>query len=141
MVYRRKECSLMLVYSAATAKSYSVYHKTKVMSTSQKEQLYRAFKKYAIEEFKRTEKLMSYNYDGRTKFFSRNVFNASFYSFYQSRYFRDTPLYDKLPTWLYFNTGKDVETICKRTITLIKAAGYKAEYNYKNGVTMWKVKK
>ena len=118
----------MLVYSAATAKSYSVYHKTKVMSTSQKEQLYRAFKKYAIEEFKRTEKLMSYNYDGRTKF-------------YQSRYFRDTPLYDKLPTWLYFNTGKDVETICKRTITLIKAAGYKAEYNYKNGVTMWKVKK
>ena len=131
----------MLVYSAATAKSYSVYHKTKVMRTSQKEQLYRAFKKYAIEEFKRTEKLMSYNYDGRTKFFSRNVFNASFYSFYQSRYFRDTPLYDKLPTWLYFNTGKDVETICKRTITLIKAAGYKAEYNYKNGVTMWKVKK
>ncbi|EHI75840.1 hypothetical protein HMPREF9184_01746 [Streptococcus sp. oral taxon 058 str. F0407] len=131
----------MLVYSAATAKSYSVYHKTKVMSTSQKEQLYRAFKKYAIEKFKRTEKLMSYNYDGRTKFFSRNVFNASFYSFYQSRYFRDTPLYDKLPTWLYFNTGKDVETICKRTITLIKAAGYKAEYNYKNGVTMWKVKK
>ena len=131
----------MLVYSAATAKSYSVYHKTKVMSTSQKEQLYRAFKKYAIEEFKRTEKLMSYNYDGRTKFFSRNVFNASFYSFYQSRYFRDTPLYDKLPTWLYFNTGKDVETICKRTITLIKATGYKAEYNYKNGVTMWKVKK
>ncbi|MFS9078733.1 hypothetical protein [Streptococcus infantis] len=131
----------MLVYSAATAKSYSVYHKTKVMSTSQKEQLYRAFKKYAIEEFKRTEKLMSYNYDGRTKFFSRNVFNASFYSFYQSRYFRDTPLYDKLPTWLHFNTGKDVETICKRTITLIKAAGYKAEYNYKNGITMWKVKK
>ena len=131
----------MLVYSAATAKSYSVYHKTKVMSTSQKEQLYRAFKKYAIEEFKRTEKLMSYNYDGRTKFLSRNVFNASFYSFYQSRYFRDTPLYDKLPTWLYFNTGKDVETICKRTITLIKAAGYKAEYNYKNGITMWKVKK
>ena len=58
----------MLVYSAATAKAYSVYHKTKVMSTSQKEQLYRAFKKYAIEEFKRTEKLMSYNYDGRTKF-------------------------------------------------------------------------
>ena len=49
----------MLVYSAATAKAYSVYHKTKVMSTSQKEQLYRAFKKYAIEEFKRTEKLMS----------------------------------------------------------------------------------
>ena len=131
----------MLVYSAATAKAYSVYHKTKVMSTSQKEQLYRAFKKYAIEDFKRTEKLMSYNYDGRTKFFSRNVFNASFYSFYQSRYFRDTPLYDKLPTWLYFNTGKDVETICKRTITLIKAAGYKAEYNYKNGITMWKVKK
>ncbi len=131
----------MLVYSAATAKAYSVYHNTKVMSTSQKEQLYRAFKKYAIEEFKRTEKLMSYNYDGRTKFFSRNVFNASFYSFYQSRYFRDTPLYDKLPTWLYFNTGKDVETICKRTITLIKAAGYKAEYNYKNGITMWKVKK
>lgn len=131
----------MLVYSAATAKSYSVYHKTKVMSTSQKEQLYRAFKKYAIEEFKRTEKLMSYNYDGRTKFFSRNVFNASFYSFYQSRYFRDTPLYDKLPTWPHFNTGKDVETICKRTITLIKAAGYKAEYNYKNGITMWKVKK
>ena len=72
----------MLVYSAATAKSYSLYHKTEVMSTNQKEQLYRAFKKYAIEEFKRTEKLMSFNYDGRTKLFSRNVFDSRFYNFY-----------------------------------------------------------
>ena len=131
----------MLVYSAATAKSYSLYHKTEVMSTNQKEQLYRAFKKYAIEEFKRTEKLMSFNYDGRTKLVSRNVFDASFYNFYHSKYFRDTSLYGKLTDWLYFNTGKDVETICKKTMTLIKAAGYKAEYNGKNGITMWKVKK
>ena len=58
-----------------------------------------------------------------------------------SKYFRDTSLYGKLTDWLYFNTGKDVETICKKTMTLIKAAGYKAEYNGKNGITMWKVKK
>ena len=64
-----------------------------------------------------------------------------FLEMYSMQVFRDTSLYGKLTDWLYFNTGKDVETICKRTITLIKAAGYKAEYNGKNGITMWKVKK
>ncbi|HEL2007514.1 TPA: hypothetical protein ACT2IF_000428 [Streptococcus suis] len=126
----------MLVFSTATAKVYKTYHQTEVMSTNQKEQFYRAFKKFAIDRYKRTGR----QFDGTSRMFSRNVFSISLYDFYLSPERKNMAMSKKLPNWQYFNTGKDNETICKKTITLIKAAGYKAEY--KNGtILMWKVKK
>lgn len=131
----------MLVYSATTAKAYKTYHTTEAMTTSQKEQFHRAFKKYVIEEFKKKEKLVSYKFDGNKKLLSRNVFSVTVYSFYHSANLKNLAMYKKMPNWHYFNTGKDVETICKKTITLIKAAGYKAEYKDSGTILMWKVRK
>lgn len=131
----------MLVYSATTAKAYKNHHEIEVMTTSQKDQFHQSFKKYAIEEFKKKEKLVSYNFDGTKKLFSRNAFNVSVYSFYHSTNLKSLAINKKLPSWGYFNTGKDIETICKKTITLLKVAGYKAEYKDNGTILMWKVKK
>ena len=114
----------MLVYSASTAKAYKLYHKTEVMTTAQREQFCRAFKKYVIERY---------------KVFSRDVFGVSLYEFYNSSALSALAISKKLPMWEYFNTGNDAEMVCKKTITMLKAAGYKADQ--KNGmIYMWKVK-
>lgn len=126
----------MLVYSSSTAKAYKLYHKTEVMTTTQREQFCRAFKKYAIERYKKT----GHHFSGKSRMFSRDVFSISLYEFYNSSVLGSLALSRKLPMWVYFNTGNDVEMACKKTITMLKAAGYKAEY--KNGyILMWKVKK
>lgn len=85
----------MLVYSATTAKAYKTYHATEAMTTSQKEQFHRAFKKYAIEEFKKKEKLVSYKFDGTKKLLSRNVFSVTVYSFYHSANLKNLAMYKK----------------------------------------------
>lgn len=63
----------MLIYSAPTAKAYRILHKTEVMTSNQKEQFCRVFKKYAIEQYKRTGR----KFDGRTRMLSRNVFSVT----------------------------------------------------------------
>ena len=125
----------MLVYSATTAKAYKLYHKTEVMTTAQREQFCRAFKKYVIERYKRTGR----HFSGKSKVFSRDVFGVSLYEFYNSSALSALAISKKLPMWEYFNTGNDAEMVCKKTITMLKAAGYKADQ--KNGmIYMWKVK-
>ncbi len=68
--------------------------------------------------------------------FSRNVFSVTLYSFYSSSTLSSLALSKKHPHWVYFNTGSDVEKACKKTITMIKVAGYKAEYSKHGTILM-----
>lgn len=130
----------MLFYSATTANIYKKtrpFDKIETMTTAQRDQLCRTFKKYAIDKYKKS----GMHFDGSSKLLSRNVFHVNFYDFYNSPELANLAMSKKLPHYQYFHTGNDVENACKKTITLIKAAGYKAELNGNREILMWKVKK
>ncbi|HFI0553964.1 TPA: hypothetical protein ACGO3Y_002183, partial [Streptococcus suis] len=129
----------MLVWSAKTAKRFNPYHYSpKVLTTAQKDQFCRYFKKYIIESFKYNQKRVSYKYDGTYRFLRRNVFSVCIPDFFHSSEFREMPLGKKLPDAYYFNFEEDRIAIFKKTIILLKKAGYKAEING-NYISVWKV--
>ncbi|HEM6338644.1 TPA: hypothetical protein U2D04_000206 [Streptococcus suis] len=129
----------MLVWSAKTAKRYQPYHYFKVMTTAQRESLCRAYKKYAIKAFKLAQKNVSFKFDGSPKIFrGRNVYHVNLGDFWNSEDFRNLAVSKKVVSWIIFKD--DMEDICKKTIPLLRAAGYKAEFDGRYGLSMWKVK-
>lgn len=129
----------MLVWSTKTAKSYKPYHNFDVMTTAQKDSFCRAYKKYAINSFKEAQKKVSYKFDGSSGLFrGRHVYTVRLHGFMQSQDFRNLALSKKIVSWPYFKG--DMENICKKTMTLLRAAGYKVEFDGQYGINMWKVK-
>lgn len=129
----------MLAYSSKTANALKTFH-YKVMSTAQRETLQRAFKRYAIAQFKKASK--DYTYDGTSSgFFSKRVYKVTTFDFLYSEEFKAVGFVKKGEVNQNFSFSHDDKlALCKKVKSLIVAAGYKAELKGTD-ILMWKPKK
>ena len=118
-------------YSALTAKKH--LSKT-VMTTAQREQLHKNYKKYVIYRFK--NKPDSVVYDGGG-FFSDRKLRTMFHVWMESDIFQSSGIAKKsVPFWEYSSEDKD--KIAKKTAVELRKAGYKVEVLDNGGLSVYK---
>ena len=121
----------MYYYSAKTAKS----HVSKlVMTTAQREQLHKNYKKYVLYEFKNKPKSIVYDGGG---IFSDRKLRTYFHVWMGSNIFKSSSIAKKsVPYWEFSSDDKD--KIAKKTAIELKKAGYKVEVQDNGGLKVYK---
>lgn len=110
------------------------YDPKSIMSTAQREQLHKIYKRYAIRRFKETNS----NYDGY------GVFGKYEVDMYSGGHFWGSPEYENWPLRRKYDIVIETEDkfkVARKTATLIRSAGYKVEVTERGMLKMWKPKK
>ncbi|HEL1633937.1 TPA: hypothetical protein TXL60_001295 [Streptococcus suis] len=118
-------------YSVASAK---VHFSKLVLTTAQKDQLHRNYKKYAVEEFKKASKTTVFDGSG---FWHPKKFKVYFHKWQTSDVLHSTALAKKLPPH-YQYSDDDKKKIASKTATELRKAGYKVDVDDYGGLYLYK---
>lgn len=118
-------------YSATTAKKH---FSSAVLTSTQRDQLHRNYKKYAIEEFKKASKTSVFDGSG---LWHPKKFRVYFHKWQSSDTLRSTALGKKVVGFhQYFDDDK--KKIASKAATEIRKAGYKVDVDDHGGLYLYK---
>ncbi|HFI0430104.1 TPA: hypothetical protein ACGO5Q_001060 [Streptococcus suis] len=122
---------MSLFYSATTARAR---HSSQVMTASQKEQLHKNYKKYAIQIFKERSKTTVFDGSG---LFRPKKLKIYFHEWQSSDILRSSTLGKKVATF-YEYSDDDKKKIATKTATELRKAGYKVDVEAGGGLLLYK---
>lgn len=105
------------------------YPGDKGLTITQKEQIYRCFKKYALDTYRSEEKKKNIKFDGQSAglFSSPRKCVVSIYYFFYSPFYKNMALASKMANPDFAFRTDDRKAIVRKTATLLRSAGYKVE--------------